>query len=64
MAITFDGLQAALSALRQEIPGLIAPAISSLRTEIGKSQQVQNDAVLVEIRQQAASSATQVTSRG
>ena len=62
MAMTFDDLTSALNALRQEIPGLIAPAISSLRTEIGKSQLVQNDAVLVEIRQQAASSAAQVTS--
>ena len=62
MAITFDDLQSALNSLCLEIPGLIAPAISSLRTEIGKSQEVQNDAMRVEIRQQAASSAAQVTS--
>ena len=61
MAITFDDLQSALNAFRLEIPGLIAPAISSLRTDIGKSQVVQHEAMRVEISQQAASSGTQVT---
>ena len=61
MAITCAELPSALNALRLEIPGHIAPAISSLHTEIGKSQIVQNDAMRVEIRQQAAASTAQVT---
>ena len=48
MAITIGDLEAALAALRLEIPGQITTAISSLRTEIGKSQGVQNDTMRAE----------------
>ena len=51
MAITYDDLQGAMNALRQEIPGLIAPSILSLRAEVDGAMQRLNDAALVEIRQ-------------
>ena len=57
-AITFDDLASAMNALRQEIPGLIAPSISGLRSEIDTAV----GAALVEIRQQSATTAQHVTS--
>ena len=62
MAITFDDLTAAINALRQEIPGMIAPGISSLRTEIDGAMHRLNDAALVKIRQHSTFTAQQVTS--
>ena len=62
MAITFDDFTAALNSLRQEIPGMIAPGIVSLRTDIDAAMRCLNDAALVEIRQHSSSTAQQVTS--
>ena len=62
MAITFDDLTAAINSLRQETPGMIAPGIASLRTEIDGAMRRRHDAALVEIRQHSSSTALQVTS--
>ena len=58
MAITFDDLQGAMNSLLQEIPGLIAPSIAGLCTEIDNAV----GAALLEIRQQSTATAQQVTS--
>ena len=58
MAITFDDLASAMNSLRGEIPGLIAPSISGLRSQIDSAV----GAALVEIRQQSATTAQHVTS--
>ena len=49
MAITFDDLTAAINSLRQKIPGMLAPSITSLRTEIDAAMHRLSDAALIEI---------------
>ena len=61
MAITFDDLTAAINSLRQEIPGVLAPSIAGLRTEIDVAMHRLNDAALIEIRQYTASTAQHIT---
>ena len=61
MAITYDDLQGAMNALRQEIPGLIAPSILSLRTEVDGAMHRLNDAALVEIRQHTTGAKQEMT---
>ena len=62
MAMYFDDLKIETNALRQEIPGMVAPGIANLRTEIDGAMHHLNDAAIVEIRQHVSSTAQQVTS--
>ena len=57
MAIIFDDLTSAMNSLLQEIPGLVAPSISGLRSEID----ITVTAALAEVRQQSATTAQQVS---